>query len=75
MRQAGNFLVALGVFLIILGYLLRTGLRLPGLGKLPGDIVIQKGHFTIYLPLATSLLLSLLVSLIIFLIFRLTGKN
>jgi hypothetical protein len=70
MRHAGNFLIILGVSLVILGFLLRTGLRLPGLGKLPGDIVIQKPNFTLYLPLATSLLLSLLVSFIFWLIRR-----
>jgi hypothetical protein len=40
-----------------------------GLGQLPGDLVFKRGNFTLYFPLATSLLLSLIVSLILW-IFR-----
>lgn len=37
--------------------------RVPGLGHLPGDILIRRGNFTVYIPLATSLLLSLILTI------------
>ena len=57
-------------FLIILGLvLLAAGLLWPvfqklGLGRLPGDIVIERESFRLYLPLGTSLAISIVLSLI-----------
>ena len=44
--------------------------RVPWLGRLPGDIHIQRGGWTFYFPLATSLLLSVALTLIFYLIGR-----
>ena len=55
-------LAALGLLLLLLGHL--------GLGRLPGDIVIRGRNTTIYLPLATSLLLSLLLTALLWLLRR-----
>ncbi len=52
---------------LIGGILLLAG-KVPYLGKLPGDITIQKKNFTFYFPLATSIIISLAVSLILLLI-------
>ncbi len=41
--------------------------KIPYLGKLPGDILIQKKNFTFYFPLATSILISIILSLIFWL--------
>ena len=41
-----------------------------GLGRLPGDIVIERENFRLYIPLATSLLVSIVVSIVIWLINR-----
>lgn len=46
------------------------GSRIPFLGKLPGDILIQKKNFTFYFPLATSIIVSVVLSLILYLISR-----
>jgi hypothetical protein len=75
MKNVGNFLIIAGICLILLGFLLKLGLRFKWLGKLPGDIVIHKGNFTFYFPLATSLLLSVLLSLLLFLVIRIIGKD
>ena len=62
--------------LIIFGLVLvATGLLWPflsklGLGRLPGDIVIERENFTFYLPLGTSLLISVVLSLILWLLGR-----
>ncbi|MBM3284410.1 MAG: DUF2905 domain-containing protein [Candidatus Aminicenantes bacterium] len=74
-KAAGNFLIAVGLCLLLLGLFLRLGLGLKWLGRLPGDILIQREKFTFYVPLATGLLLSLLLSLVLLLIVRLTGKH
>lgn len=75
LKVAGNFLISVGVGLVLLGILLKLGLNLRWLGKLPGDILIRRQNFTFYFPLATSLVLSFLLSLILFLILRLAGRR
>jgi hypothetical protein len=62
MADIGRTLLVLGGVLLVLGLLLTFGSRIPGLGRLPGDIVYRKGNFTFYFPLVTSLLLSLLLT-------------
>jgi hypothetical protein len=59
-----------GVVLIILGLLWQIGGRFLHLGRLPGDIVIEKENFRFYFPVVTSILLSIVLSFIFFL-FRL----
>ncbi len=69
-QYIGRFLVFLGILIIAVGGLLLLSGRIPWIGKLPGDIIIQKKNFTFYFPLATSILLSLLLSLIFWLLRR-----
>lgn len=64
-----KLLIIVGTLLLFLG-LLWPYLQRIRIGQLPGDMMIKHGHFTIYLPLATSLLLSLLVSLLMWVINR-----
>ena len=58
-----RFLILLGLVILITG-LLWPYLSKLGLGRLPGDIVIERENGTVYVPLATCLLLSLLLSLV-----------
>jgi hypothetical protein len=58
-----RFLVILGLAILLLG-LLWPYLNRIGLGRLPGDIVIERDHVTFYFPLMTCVLLSILFSLI-----------
>lgn len=64
-----RFFIVLGVLLILLGILWPYLAKLP-VGKLPGDIVIQKGRFSFYFPIVTSILLSLLLTLLLNLFLR-----
>ena len=48
----------------------RERLGVSWLGRLPGDIVIQRDGFTFYLPIATSILVSVVLSLILYLLRR-----
>ena len=65
----GRWLIILGVVLIVAGLLWPWLTRL-GLGRLPGDIVIERENFRLYVPLATSLLISLALSLLLWLLNR-----
>lgn len=53
-----------GAALLLLGTLFSIGGRVPWLGRLPGDIVIERENFRFYFPLATSILISVLLSLV-----------
>jgi hypothetical protein len=64
----GKILIILGAVLIGLGLITQYGNRIPFLGKLPGDIIIEKGNLKIYFPIATSILLSVLLSVVLYLI-------
>lgn len=63
-----KFLIISGIILLVIGLALRFNGKLPFFGKLPGDILIERQNFTLYFPLATSIIVSLLLSLIIFLV-------
>ncbi len=69
LHDMGKMLLIFGIFMVIVGLFLIFGSKVPFIGKLPGDIVIKKGNFTFYFPLATSLLLSVILT-ILFSIFR-----
>lgn len=64
-----KFLIVAGLVLIGLGVLWMVGERF-GLGRLPGDIVVERGNVRLYFPLASSLVLSLVVSLLFWLFNR-----
>jgi len=66
----GRVLILAGVALAAVGVLLVFARRIPFLGRLPGDIVVQWDSWTIYVPLATMLLLSLVLSLVLNFIIR-----
>jgi len=65
MADLGRTLLVVGGVLFVVGLLLTFGGRIPGLGRLPGDIVYRKGNFTFYFPLVTSLVLSLLLTAVL----------
>ena len=64
-----RWLIILGVVLIVAG-LLWPWLGRLGLGRLPGDIVIERENFRLYLPITTSILVSIVLSLILWLLNR-----
>jgi hypothetical protein len=68
LQPLGRLLIVAGLALAALGLVLSLGGRIPGLGRLPGDIVIERGGFRLYLPLATSLLLSLVLTAVLWLL-------
>lgn len=67
MQEIGKSLILLGVLLVAVGALLTFANRIPFLGKLPGDILVQRKNFTFYFPLATSIIISGAISLFLWL--------
>jgi predicted MFS family arabinose efflux permease len=62
-----KLLIAAGLLLVGLGLALMAGLPL---GRLPGDITVQRGSFTFYFPLATCIVVSLVLTLLFSLLRR-----
>ena len=67
MPNLAKMMIFLGIIFIVLGILLYCLGKIPGIGKLPGDIVIKRENFTFYFPLTTSLLISLIATFILWL--------
>lgn len=71
MNDIGKALIGIGIALIVLGALFLLGGKLPWLGRLPGDIRIEREHFRFYFPVTTCLIISVVVTLL----FRWLGKR
>jgi hypothetical protein len=69
MAQLGRVLVLFGVLLLVVGGAFILAERL-GLGRLPGDLVVEKKGFRLYVPIATSIVVSLILTAILNLAFR-----
>jgi hypothetical protein len=67
--EVSRLLIALGLALVLAGLLWPVLAKL-GLGRLPGDIAIERDGFSLYIPLATSILVSVALSLIFWIISR-----
>lgn len=68
--DVGRTLLTLGLIVAGIGLVIMLAGRVPFLGRLPGDIFVQRGSFRLYVPLATSILLSILLTLVLNLIAR-----
>ena len=63
----GPLLVAIGLLVALAGVLVWAGVPL---GRLPGDVVIQRGNFTMYLPITTCIVISVVLSVLVMLLRR-----
>jgi hypothetical protein len=75
MRELGRMILGFGVVMVILGGLLllagNLSGKVPWLGRLPGDIYVEREHWKLYVPLGTSIL----VSIVLTLLFALFGRR
>ncbi|MGH7375296.1 MAG: DUF2905 domain-containing protein [Candidatus Rokuibacteriota bacterium] len=75
MRDLGKLLLGFGALMVLLGLVLLVAGNLSGkvpwLGRLPGDMHIQRGNWTFYFPLATCLVISIVLTLL----FSLFGRR
>jgi membrane associated rhomboid family serine protease len=70
LEPLGRSLIVLGVVLAALGAVFVLGPRLPLIGHLPGDIVIQREGMTIFIPITSMILISIVASVILGLLGR-----
>lgn len=64
MDSIGKVIIALGLVLIIFGLFFSFGGKI-GLGKLPGDIFIDKGNFKFFFPITSSIIISIILSVLL----------
>jgi hypothetical protein len=64
MSQIARALIGFGLLLVVVGAVLLVGQKL-GLGRLPGDILLKRRGFTLYAPLATSIVVSVVLTLLL----------
>lgn len=70
MQGLGRLLVVFGLVIVLVGVVLLVADRIPGVGRLPGDLVVRRGPVTFYFPLATSIVLSVLLTILLNLFWR-----
>jgi uncharacterized protein HemY len=70
MADLGKLLILFGLLFVAAGVLFLAAGRLPWIGRLPGDILIRRDHFTFYFPLTTCLVVSAVLTLVLFLFRR-----
>jgi hypothetical protein len=70
MSELGRFLIIVGVILAVVGAVLWLAPKIPWLGRLPGDIVWQRGRWTFYFPFGTFILISVILTLLLYLFRR-----
>lgn len=67
MADLGRTLMLVGGLLVLLGALFTFGGKLPWLGRLPGDVVIERQNYSFYFPLMTSIIISVILSILLML--------
>ena len=70
MGDIGRALMLIGGLVFVLGAALTLADKLPWFGRLPGDIVVERGPVTFYFPLATCVIISVVLSLLLWLLRR-----
>lgn len=66
----GRMILIGGLALVCLGVLMMAAGKLFNLGRLPGDIFIQRGNFSFYFPLVSSIILSIILTVVLNIVFR-----
>ncbi len=77
MEEIGKMMLLFGVFFLLIGAIIIVFSKFAGwtgLGRLPGDIVIQTGNISCFFPIATSILLSIVLTILLNLILRLLNR-
>ena len=70
LMDLGRMLISLGAVMVVVGAGMMVIGKIPGLGKLPGDIFIRGEHGSFYFPIVTCLILSVVLSIILNLFHR-----
>jgi hypothetical protein len=65
MRELGKFVVIIGVVITLVGLVMWSGFAPKWLGRLPGDIRIERENSAFYFPIVTCIILSIVLSLLL----------
>jgi hypothetical protein len=65
MRELGKFMIVIGVIMALVGLAMWSGFAPKWLGRLPGDIRIEREHSAFYFPIVTCIILSIVLSLLL----------
>ena len=65
MRELGKFIMIIGVITTLVGLVMWSGFAPKWLGRLPGDIRIEREHSVFYFPIVTCIVLSILLSVLL----------
>ncbi|MCA9449593.1 MAG: DUF2905 domain-containing protein [Candidatus Omnitrophica bacterium] len=68
LEPLGKFLIGAGIVLVILGALFVSGKGFGPLGKLPGDIRVEKPNFSFYFPIVTCIAISAVLTLVMWIL-------
>ena len=68
LSHIGKLLIIAGLVIAGIGILLALGPKIPWLGRLPGDIMIEKRNFKFYFPITTSIIISIILTLLLYLL-------
>ncbi|MBI4786344.1 MAG: DUF2905 domain-containing protein [Chloroflexi bacterium] len=74
MEDLGKILVLFGVLIAVVGGAMVLIGKVPGIGRLPGDIVIQRDGFSCFFPIVTSIVLSIVLTLVLNVILRILNR-
>ncbi|MFA4844339.1 MAG: DUF2905 domain-containing protein [Candidatus Margulisiibacteriota bacterium] len=69
-ESLGRMLIYIGIIIVVIGGFFLLMAKLPWFGRLPGDIVYRREGLTVYVPLATMILVSLVLTLLLNLVWR-----
>ena len=70
MTDLGKALVLLGILLTVVGVLMLLASRVSWIGRLPGDVHVQRDNWSFYFPITTSIVISVVISLLLYLFGR-----
>ncbi len=65
MAEVGKLLIGVGVLLLLAGALFLVFGRVPYLGRLPGDVAVQRGDFGFYFPIVTCIIASIVLTVLL----------
>jgi hypothetical protein len=73
-QEVGKLLLILGLVSVVIGLVMMFAGRIPFLGRLPGDIRVERENFSCSFPIVTSIVVSLVLTLVLNLVMRLLNR-
>lgn len=74
MEELGKMLLLFGAIFLLIGAMILVFSKFTGIGRLPGDIVIQTGNISCFFPIVSSILLSIVLTILLNIILRVINR-